>query len=129
MVKKLTCLFLIMVFVLTIGTSVFAATVGQQLTSPEEGWRRYDNKDTKINYIGNWNKTFSSDSRFYCDGEYWGLDSTASFNFLFYGSKLRFIAYSDAAGSRSTNIEITIDGNIYNASMPTSNIIQCLYFE
>lgn len=27
------------------------ATVGEQLTAPESGWKRYDDKDSNISYV------------------------------------------------------------------------------
>ncbi|KPU43036.1 hypothetical protein OXPF_34680 [Oxobacter pfennigii] len=46
----LVCLMLIGMCLFT--ANAFAATIGQQLTSPEAGWRRYDDTDSRIQYIG-----------------------------------------------------------------------------
>lgn len=38
------------------------ATIGQNLQSPESGWRRYDDTDSRIRYIGTgWTKLSNGD--------------------------------------------------------------------
>ncbi len=87
----------------------FAVTVGQPLTSPEAGWQRIDNKDSKIKYTGPWNSSAVT-----TNGNYWGgtamygshLESNVRFKF--YGTKLRIM--SSRTFSFYNEIRITIDG-------------------
>lgn len=53
--KKFSIMLIMLLAVLGIGTIqngnvANAATVGQQLTQPEDGWKRYDDTDSKIQY-------------------------------------------------------------------------------
>jgi hypothetical protein len=108
------------------------ATVGQQLTSPESGWKRYDNMHPAIKYVGNswthnnsypngYNNTFS-----YSDENDTSQQHKIFFNFI--GTKIRIInilslGYSD-------NIKIKIDGVEYtHYQYNGTTVYQCLVFE
>ncbi len=87
-----------------------AATVGQQLTTPEEDWQRIDDSDPKIIYNGLWKKETDGSvvnawkgTAIYCQG-----GSSVSLSFKFYGTKLRIIG-NLYHNKRSDNIVI-IDG-------------------
>ncbi|MCC5464312.1 hypothetical protein [Pelosinus baikalensis] len=97
------------------------ATVGQSLTAPETGWKRYDDKDLNVTYVGNgwgaytesdcWNGTYHSTI---------GSGSYLAFNFT--GTKIRIIGnrYTD----RSASIDIFIDGvKVSSFSQVSSSII------
>jgi uncharacterized repeat protein (TIGR01451 family) len=94
------------------GNGANAATVGQQLTSPESGWQRIDDTNNKIRYIGSWKYWPAGDS--HSSGDY---DKTAHTNslindnikFKFKGSKIRIIA-ENRADSYYANNEVYIDG-------------------
>ena len=102
------------------------ATVGQPLTAPEAGWRRYDDTDSNISHKGTWATRIAS-------GMYGGsnlysndADSTISFNFS--GNRLRII--SNSYSTRVPTI-VTVDGVIYtfnayssNSSLTNSQILQ-----
>lgn len=109
--KKKVSLFL--VFVLTMLTLVGsinvqdakAATIGEVLLTPEEGWRRYEgtNTDQRFEYTGNW-----TSARNYT------YHKTGYITFSFYGSKIRFLKVLDMYGS--LNYSVTIDGVNYKSS-------------
>jgi hypothetical protein len=85
------------------------ATIGQALTAPEVGWRRFDNADSNITYDSSseWSKFTNQ------NGDYLNtvtgsnsVGSTITFNFV--GTKLRLIG--EAAYNRSTSTRLFIDG-------------------
>lgn len=85
------------------------ATVGTALTTPETGWRRYDNTDSNMTYDSGSTWNFSGG----ISGDYMGtsaISNTAKCNvkFNFKGTKLRFISWY--ATNRSTSIDVIIDG-------------------
>lgn len=79
------------------------ATVGQQLTAPEAGYRRYNDSDSRI--IKNTSENSSTST--------YGQDYTLAdvISFRFFGSKLSLIT-GYANGYRCKNLAISIDGNI-----------------
>lgn len=82
------------------------ATIGQQLTQPEQGWKRYDDTHPLFKYIGTWTRGTSS-SR-YLGSENYSNVIGATITFSFMGTKIRIL---DALfNNRGENIEITIDG-------------------
>jgi len=125
--KKFSLAFLSMiVLVSTFFASIsFAATVGQQLTAPEAGWKRYDEKDLNIIYNDNWyNYVHTSD---------YNRSSTASevngkLVFTFVGTKIRIIGYR-YPNHRATNNSINIDGIVETFSGRGTNTHQVLLYE
>ncbi|WP_286904453.1 Ig-like domain-containing protein [Clostridium sp. UBA1652] len=107
------------------GDRVSAATVGQVLTSPETGWRRFDDTDSRIKYMGE-NMAGPPKNTNYFNGGYNGylfsdkslLDSNYV-KFRFYGTKIRII--SDQSYYRSKNICIEIDDAVYRFSEGVTN--------
>ena len=88
--------------------NAFAATVGDILTSPEEGWQRFDDNDSKIIYDGLWTNYYTVG--FYNNYEHFTTNTTDSskIRFKFRGTKLRII--SQRHDHRSESININIDG-------------------
>jgi hypothetical protein len=101
------------------------ATIGQQLTQPEPGWRRIDSNDSRITYTGQYWQ-----SRGYAGS--WGgsvmlfdYSMTGQFKyetatFLFFGTKVRLIAQMDV--NRTPKAEVIIDGVVHgycNQRLPT----------
>ena len=84
-----------------------AATIGQQLTSPEDGWQRIDDSNQNIIYSGIWRKDIASGA--YNGDNATSLDPTSTIKFNFRGSKLRIIA-NTSSKYRPTNINVNIDG-------------------
>ncbi|TBL77683.1 hypothetical protein EYB31_16180 [Paenibacillus thalictri] len=111
-------------------SSAFAATVGQQLTSPEEGWKRYDDKDPAIVYTGSWTDQTIS-------GAYKGALKATTYNvpaaigsfasFEFVGTKIRLIG--EYWTTTSTSIDVYIDDEFVqnisqrNGSVQTRQIL------
>ncbi|AIY79105.1 hypothetical protein U728_1064 [Clostridium botulinum 202F] len=106
------------------GTIANAATVGQQLTQPEDGWKRYKCGDEQITYIGEgwhygstWAETLHS--RYNYSG------SKIKFNFT--GDKLRLIC--GYWQTTSKDVDIIIDGKkidkyvINNGTNSSENIL------
>ena len=89
------------------------ATVGQPLTAPEAGWKRYDDWNQNITYEGGWTSQASGvEIRTYNKSTHYG-SSGAIVKFNFTGSKLRLIGgiYS----GRSNSISLIIDGTLVNS--------------
>lgn len=120
-------LFISILFLSTVNAK--AATVGQVLTSPEDGWQRVDDKNDNIQYLGNnwfidtvdsyYNKTVHST---FPNGSI-----NHSIKFKFEGSKLRIIAGTNTM--YSSNISVTIDGTKYSFSQKGNFVRGILNFE
>lgn len=112
-----------MLCVLFLGqVTVFAATVGSKLATPETGWSRYDPGDqSKIHLTGIWN--YKYDTRLWGNSSHATSDKNASCRFKFYGTKLRIIGWYDT--NRPTQVNVTIDGNTnsYNPYHSWSNLM------
>lgn len=94
------------------------ATVGQQLLEPEQGWRRYDDTNSKIIYTGTWINEGGG-------GHYNGTSKASTLvsskiTFKFYGTKLRII--SPRHPDFPTNCIINIDNVNYTFSEKYSSL-------
>ncbi|MDA1763503.1 hypothetical protein PDK32_25040 [Bacillus cereus] len=104
------------------GSLIKINTVGDVLTEPEKGWKRIDDTDPLIRYIGNW-KTAIGNVDYYNKTTHYNLDKKldTSFEFEFVGTKLRLLAYGDS-GYDATS-KVLIDGKeetmVYNS--PSGN--------
>ena len=65
------------------------ATVGQQLTAPEAGWRRYDDTDTRIQYDKNW--ILYNGGNYFSATQHYANVSGSSVTIKFYGTKIRLL--------------------------------------
>ncbi|MFE5318590.1 hypothetical protein ACFQ88_07780 [Paenibacillus sp. NPDC056579] len=88
-------------------SNVFAATVGQQLISPESGWQRFDDKDPRISYCGTWSSYANGDNLYNGSSNYTSTVNDCAF-FSFSGTKVRLIA--DTFDNKTRTAQITIDG-------------------
>ncbi|RJE90660.1 hypothetical protein D3P07_00685 [Paenibacillus sp. 1011MAR3C5] len=80
--------------------------IGEQLTAPEAGWKRYDNKDSNIKFTGTWNSYANVG---YSSGELTGANVVGNkIEFSFKGTMIRII--DEGFTNRSSVISITIDG-------------------
>jgi Carbohydrate esterase 2 N-terminal len=82
--------------------------IGEILKTPDPGWKRIDDSDSRIMYGGAWN-TYTNNS--YSGGtihESRVSGTTAEFSFL--GTKFRIISFRDLSGYRATDIKISVDG-------------------
>ncbi|MDA2379462.1 hypothetical protein PDN17_24520 [Bacillus cereus] len=104
------------------GSLVSRPGVGTVLTEPEKGWKRIDDNDPLIRYIGNW-KLATGNDKHYNKTTHYNLDKKldTSFEFEFVGTKLRLLAYGDS-GYDATS-KVLIDGKeetmVYNS--PSGN--------
>ncbi|WP_242480965.1 hypothetical protein [Bacillus cereus group sp. N11] len=104
------------------GTLVSRPGVGTVLTEPEKGWKRIDDTDPLIRYIGNW-KLATGNDKHYNKTTHYNLDKKldTSFEFEFVGTKFRLLAYGDS-GYDATS-KVFIDGKeetmVYNS--PSGN--------
>lgn len=80
------------------------ATVGQQLTAPEAGWKRYDDREPYI--IANFMKSGTGSDAYNGTVMYTGAVD-AKIRFRFKGTKLRIIGVSSSAYGK---VNISIDG-------------------
>ncbi|SHO46859.1 hypothetical protein [Anaerocolumna xylanovorans] len=107
-----------------------AATVGQPLTSPEEGWQRFDSEDPKLHYEGAWfreTKGTAVNAWNHAENYSWGGDNS-TIRFKFYGTKIRIIS-STFSNKRTDNI-IIIDGEYKTFSeYGSSSAWQSLVYE
>ncbi len=106
------------------------ATVGQQLTAPETGWKRYDDTNSDFSYVGDSWGIHSRSGLYngslhytYTEGNY------VAFNFL--GSKLRIIGALSTATFRSSSASVYIDGEIVGTikQIAGAELLQTLDFE
>lgn len=81
------------------------AKIGEPLTAPEAGWKRYDDKESTITYTG---FHYVVDSMLYNGGYFTSNLAGSSIKFNFTGTKLRLIGVLDI--NRSTSISVFIDG-------------------
>lgn len=88
-----------------------SAKIGNQLLHPEKGWKRFDDTDNNISYIGDWrdidNINHYNNSCKSCSPN--GKLNKIKFNFT--GNKIRIISYTDT--NKLTDVKIIID-NIEN---------------
>ncbi|PIH03227.1 Ig-like domain-containing protein [Clostridium combesii] len=104
-----------------------SAKVGDMLREPEIGWKRYDDKNTKILKIGPTGN--NTDSPNYIGDAVWisGENVNSKFKFTFTGTKLRILGIKNAAGLVSS---IKIDDKTYEYShFDPSIMYQRLVFE
>jgi hypothetical protein len=105
------------------------ATIGQALTAPETGWRRYDDTDGRILYTGTLSKVTSSSGQY--NSSYTQSNTNGStISFKFYGTKIRILSnyYSD----KSNSIDVYIDGvriDNFSEYFNGSAVLQCLVYE
>lgn len=103
------------------------ATVGDQLTTPEAGWKRYDNTYPSIAYNGTWAKrTGYAGSYEFTDTYTSTAGDTATFDFV--GTKIRIISFF--WNNFTADAKITIDGVAHAFSeRSASNTPQVIVFE
>ncbi|MBN1045464.1 cytochrome C biogenesis protein CcmH [Clostridium botulinum] len=119
--KKILIMFVIALTIMSIGimknvTIANAATVGQQLIQPEDGWKRYDDTDSKIvyeNYVHQDNNggstSFVNDLKYFLETRAICENNVGKIKFSFYGSNFRIIS-DKYHPYRIDKINIIIDG-------------------
>lgn len=103
------------------------ATVGQQLLSPETGWTRVNDTDSRLVYSSGWLLDASVSGSYRGNYHYTNLVN-ATMSFSFNGTGLRFVGAIHP--NRSNNITVIIDGISYPSSEYGSSYqLQTLWFE
>ncbi|MFF2889471.1 hypothetical protein [Paenibacillus sp. NPDC057967] len=101
------------------------ATIGEPLTSPEVGWKRYEDRYQGIAYKGIWRPEnfagLSSGTQMVCDSE------GGSVWFKFKGTSIRIVSALWSDGDDNT--EIAIDGVPATYTNFGNNVLQCLVYE
>ena len=129
--KKLVIMFVMLLAVIGFGTIenvtvANAATVGQTLTQPEDGWKRYDDTDSNIDY-GNKDNLGNTGSSLDYSG---GAITAETIKIYAKTDKIRLGgALSTMVGYRCGNIAIDIDGSLYRADQNKSIAHQGLFFD
>ena len=105
------------------------ATIGQALTAPEAGWKRYDDTDVNITYVGSWLRT--QNTIHYNGACQYSTKNGDAVKFNFIGTKLRIFSYASNVRTPSNNNKVIIDGvEVGSFSLKSeSTIAQCLVFE
>jgi hypothetical protein len=102
------------------------ASVGDQLTQPEAGWRRYDDTDPLFKYVGEWG-TRSNGAYYNGSQRTSGNNLAGKVYFKFSGTRLRII--TTLYPTYSGRINITIDGTTESFSLQTNTLNQAIVFE
>lgn len=104
---------LALILSISFASESFAASVGQQLTAPESGWKRFNDTDSHIAYVGEWS-TYNNTNYYLGSGKLTNTKNSYA-KFRFYGTKLRILgsAYHD----ESPSISINVDGVDYSYSL------------
>ncbi|AJG98878.1 hypothetical protein LF65_02292 [Clostridium beijerinckii] len=126
--KKFGIMFVMLLAIIGVGTIqngniANAATVGQQLSSPESGWRRFTYQSPEINYIGSgWTDSNNKGYQIYTQ------NAGDKIEIFFYGTKFRYIGTYH--NSHNTDVRVSIDNqessiNQYiNSSTGTTYVLQ-----
>lgn len=119
LIKKIISLTFVFALVfVAFSTTSYATTVGQELTSKEDGWQRFDDNDLNIAYSGTWGA--ENEIGNYLKTGHRTTELAAKYRFKFFGTKLRIIVATSKLHSK--NVSIKIDGVGYNYSEYSSNI-------
>ncbi|KZE73782.1 hypothetical protein AV654_04180 [Paenibacillus elgii] len=116
--KKIVFLFLMTAMLLVPISSAFAAKIGEQLTSPEAGWQRFDDNHPLIKYCGNWSPYTNGVNLYKGSANHTGTVNDCA-SFAFKGTKVRIIA--DTFNNKTKTAQISIDGvkETFNENLTT----------
>lgn len=103
------------------------AIVGDQLTVPEAGWKRYNDTDTNICYIGSWGRMTSLNNFWNGDDHVVDDPNAKSIKLRFKGSKIRLIDQRHT--NRCSSLQAIIDGTAYDFSENGKPQCQTIVFE
>ncbi|UZP04660.1 Ig domain-containing protein [Clostridium botulinum] len=135
--KKILIMFVMILTIIGIGafqngTIANAATVGDQLLQPENGWQRFDTCDKNFEYIGSW-KYLKEDANHYNNDHETTKIVGDKIKFNFIGTKLRIIATQDSAAANNVggSADVYIDGSKVGSYTNNNTVLQQskLYFE
>ncbi|WP_143317882.1 Ig domain-containing protein [Clostridium sp. HBUAS56017] len=132
--KKLGIIFIMLLVAVGIGAIqngivASAATVGKQLTAPEEGWQRIDDTNNMIIYNGTWSRYNGAGA---CgSSEIYTWTNNDSVQFKFYGTKIRILGSIASNKPTGECAEVYIDnidcGKIFEHN--DNPVYQTLVFE
>ena len=134
--KKFSIIFVMLLAVIGVGmiqngSVVNAATIGQQLTQPETGWKRYDDNDSNITYKGSWvyDKGNTTADMYYNGTRHYSISLGDKYTFYTNSKNIRII--SDIYKNRCQSIKVTIDGvsEAYSAYSSSTIDPPCLVYE
>lgn len=102
---------LLLTFLLVLSTTnTYAASVGDKLTEPEDGWKRFDDNYKYIYYSGVWNQSPPNLGKTYNNSYSYSTDvENGKIHFRFYGTKIRYIGQTYTGQAKV--VRINIDGN------------------
>lgn len=118
--KKFSVIFVMLLAVIGFGiiqngSVANAATVGQQLMSPESGWKRYTYKYDGISYIGTgWTDKNNEGYEIYTQ------NAGDKIEISFYGTEFRYIATYH--NSHNTDVKVSIDGEVSSATTTPASV-------
>jgi hypothetical protein len=93
------------------------ATIGQQLTSPEAGWKRYDDTHPAFNYYSTNLTPYSGTDPYYNNTVHYNwTNATGSIIFNFIGTKIRIILSTALNLGYSGTHDVKIDGVLVGAT-------------
>ena len=101
------------------------ATIGQVLTTPEAGWRRYDDRDALLLYTGS--TTQQTYNQHYLTTATYLTSAESEVSFKFIGTKLRIVGYRSPG--RVAQTLIYIDGVMHEYTEQGADTGQVLMFE
>lgn len=102
------------------------ATIGQALTAPEAGWKRYDDRNSSLKYSGTTSQqTYASN---YAQTATYLTSGVSDLKFSFIGTRIRIIGYRHPT-ARTSSTDIYIDGQKYSYSEVGADGAQILFFE
>lgn len=111
--SKLLCFLVVFISVMTVFCTVsFAASVGDVLVSPEDGWQRIDDNDPSFFYSGTFALVTGKSARegYNSTVHRFANGGSGFVRFKFYGTKVRVIAFTSPTAGHSANIRVTLDG-------------------
>ncbi|PEB02154.1 hypothetical protein [Bacillus cereus] len=105
------------------GALLTTVKVGDVLLQPEPGWKRFDDTDSNIRYIGSWSK--STSPAWYNKTASQTYKKEGSYaEFKFKGSAFRIIATYDTAQYNYNDVKISIDGTTETYTTVGPNYVQ-----
>lgn len=114
--------------VLSLSSQVFAASVGDKLTQPEDGWKRYDDSSKYVYYYGKWTQSPPTSGKTYNNSYSYSTDvENGKIRFRFYGTKIRYIGQTYTGQAKV--VRINIDGNEETFTQQGANTYQLINYE
>lgn len=108
-------------------------SIGDTLTTPETGWKRYDNLNDNLIYEGDWQVTRSNSSyynnSFHYRSTFYTYDSAGVIKFNFTGTKIRLIGSLQSGFDDSVSISIDRSGDVFSQHLSSGLRLQVVVYE